>query len=370
MRKPNPSSFINERSVANEKWEKLLNDKWKGIQLAMSASNSTIKPHKLLILADLQGVYLALHKWISEHNVPIDDGLIIGRFARLQIERTAKEVAIRLVNSQPRPAGDLRQLFESVEISYVGDRAYLGKGLDVLKEGTYLDISMMFEMFYAPVPLNEIEWELMKSARHSAEAKDQLKKVKSGVVTRTGIFERDYKVYDDFVSYLKESTYHSCSHEGFFGYYVGPHGLKNFDEKEVDIRIAIRAMDALHNREADSICIVSSDQDFMPLHKRADDFGVPSFQADLAKFMESDKVGKKFKSLGERFIRGGIDPIWPLEVLTEAISKPDIGHFATLSLGEQELHALCHLHNELNEVKIALDVNSDGKASIRLHRPC
>jgi len=370
MRKPNPSSFMNERSVADEKWEKLLNDKRKVIQLAMSASNSTIKPHKLLILVDLQGVYLALHKWISENNVPIDDGLIIGRFARLQIERTAKEVAVRLVNSHPRPAGDLRQLFESIEIDYVADRAYLGKRLDVLKEGTYLDISMIFEMFYAPVPLNKIEWELMKSARHSAEAKDQLRKVKSGVVTRTGIFERDYKVYDDFVSYLKESTYHSCSHEGFFGYYVGPHGLKNFDEKEVDIRIAIRAMDALHNREADSICIISSDQDFMPLHERADDFHVSSFQADLAKFMESDKVGKKFKAMGERFIRGGIDPIWPLEVLTEAISKPDIGHFATHSFSEQELHALCHLHNELNEVKIALDLNSDGKASIRLHRAC
>lgn len=40
------------------------------------------------------------------------------------------------------------------------------------------------------------------------------------------------------------------------------------------------------------------------------------------------------------------------------------------NMSEQELHALCHLHNELNEVKIALDVNSDGKATMRLHRPC
>jgi hypothetical protein len=40
----------------------------------------------------------------------------------------------------------------------------------------------------------------------------------------------------------------------------------------------------------------------MPLHQRADEFGVSSFQADLAKFMESDKVAKAFKSLEGRFI--------------------------------------------------------------------
>jgi len=153
------------------------------------------------------------------------------------------------VKSHLAPAGDLRQLLESIEISYVGDKAHLGNSLNVLEGGTYLDILMNFEMFYAPVPLDEIEWQLRRSARHSAEAKGQLEKVKAGVVTRTGVFERDYKAYEDFVSYLKESTSHSCSHEGFFGYYVGPHGLKNFDEKEVDIRIAIRAMDALHNRK-------------------------------------------------------------------------------------------------------------------------
>ncbi len=369
-RESDPNLYLSEKSAAKMKWEKLLNDKLEVIQHAMSVSNSRITPHRLLILVDLQGVYLALHKWLSEQNIPIEDGLIIGRFAHLQIERTSKEVAIRLMRSQPNPTADLKHLFESIEINYVADKPYLGKRLDILKDGTYLDISMNFEMFYAPAPLKEIEWHLMKSARlGSAEAKDQLRKVKSGVITRKGIFERNYRVYDDFVSYLKESTYHSCSQEGFFGYYVGEHGLKNFDEKEVDIRIAIRVMDALHNCEADSICIISSDQDFMPLHARADDFGVASFQADLAKFMENDNIGSKLKGMKERFIRGGIDPSWPLEVLTEAMSKPDIGHFAKHNFSEKELHALCHLHNELNEVKVELDVKSDGKLSMRLHRP-
>lgn len=369
-RDPDLNLHASEKSEATSKWEKLLEDKLKVIQFSMGLANSTIKPHRLLILVDLQGIYLALHKWLSEQRVPIDDGVIIGNFALLQIESAAQEVAFRLVKSQAQPTLDLKSLFESIDINYVDGKAYTGNSPSILKNGTYLDISMKFEMFYAPVPLKKIEGYLFKSARSgSKEARDQLTKVKSGVVKSKGWDkERNYKAYDDFVSYLKKSTYHSCSQEGFFGYSVGERGLQYFDEKEVDIRIAIRAMDALYKREADSICIVSSDQDFMPLHARADDFGVTSFQAALKNFMESDRVGAKFKNLGDRFFRGGIDPSWPLEVLTRAISKPDIGHFATHNLSEQELHALCQLHNELNEVKIGLDVEPDGRVTVRMYR--
>ena len=180
-RKPDQSSHASEKSESTKNWERLLDDKRRVIQHAMSISNSTTKSHKLLVLVDLQGVYLALHKWLSEHNVPIDDGLILGRFALLQIERTAKEVAHRIANSQPHPTMDLQHLIEAIEINYVSGKAYLGKKLDVLKDGEYLDISTTFEMFYAPVPLKEIEWHLMNSARgDSAEAKEQLRKVKSG----------------------------------------------------------------------------------------------------------------------------------------------------------------------------------------------
>ena len=95
-REPDSNRYVNERHLENLKWEKILNDKQKAVQFAMDASNSTITPHKTLILVDLQGIYLAFHKWLSEHNIPIDDGLIIGKFAHLQIESTSREVALRL----------------------------------------------------------------------------------------------------------------------------------------------------------------------------------------------------------------------------------------------------------------------------------
>jgi uncharacterized LabA/DUF88 family protein len=351
-------------------WERKINDKLKVLQYAIEVSKSTIISHKLLILVDLQGIYLALHKWLSEHNFPIDNGLIISRLAHLQIEQTSKEVATRLSKIQSQPTIDLRDLFDSINIDYINGKPHLGKELNILFKGNYLDISTSFEMFYAPVPLEAIQWNLMKSAkRGSTDAIDQLRKVKLGVISRKGIFERDYQAYEDFVSNLKKSTHYSCSHEGFFGYYVGEHGLRNFDEKEVDIRIAIRFMDALHNHEADSICIISSDQDFIPLHTRADDFGITSFHADHAKFLANDNIGAKFKNINVRFIRGSIDPNWPLTILTEAMSAPSIEHFAKYNLSEEELKALCELHNYLNEIKIKLEIKPNGNASISLYRP-
>lgn len=368
-RKPNSDLYASARAAAKKKWERLLNDKMRAVQLAMDSSGSAITPHKLLILVDLQSIYLAFHKWLSDHKVPIDDGLIIGRLGHFQIERISKEVANRLAISQPSATADLSDLLDSIKIEYIDDRPHLGSTLNVLKNGTYLDISANFEMFYAPVPLREIEGKLWVSARRgSAEAKNQLTKVRAGIVTRKGAFERDYKAYDDFIAHLKESTLHSCSQEGFFGYSVGEHGLRYFDEKEVDIRIAIRAMDALHKREADSICIISPDQDFLPLHARAKDFGVPCFQADPAKLATTDKTGSRFKTIGARFIRAGIDPSWPLKILIEAMSAPDYGVFATHALSEVEIQALCRLHNDLNDVKTELSVNPDGKVTGWLFR--
>ena len=66
----------------------------------------------------------------------------------------------------------------------------------------------------------------------------------------------------------------------------------------------MRVMDAFYRREADSICIVSADQDFVPIHDRASEFGVLTFQADLKNFMEGDKMGRKLKDLRGKFIEG------------------------------------------------------------------
>lgn len=369
-RKPDTTENLDERAKAREKWDALFNDKLKVAHHAMSISGSTIKPHKALILVDLQGVYFGLQRWLSENNVPMEDGAILSSFAHLQIERTGQEIASRVVAAHPAPAYDLKELLDSVEIEYVDGKAYLGNEPKVARNATYLDISMAFEMFYAPVPLDDMKWQLKKAAnRGNPTARDQLKKIESGVVTRKGVFERNYKAYDDFASNLKQSVLHAQSQKGFFSFYIGDQGLSNFDEKEVDTRIVVRAMDALHNKETDSLCIVSSDQDFVPLHSRAEDFGISSFQVDLSKFTDQDRVGRKIKDLKHRFIRCGIDPNWPLQVLLQGVSAPAAGHFAEHNFSRDEWSSLCSLHNKLNDVKIELAEDENGKPAIRFYRP-
>lgn len=158
-----------------EDWEVLLSDKSKVARHAMSVSNSKIKPHKTLILVDVQGVYLGLQSWLSENNVPMDDGVILGSFAHLQIERVGQEVASRVVAAHAGPTYDLKELFDSIKIDYVDGKAYLDNEPIVAMDATYLEISMSFEMFYAPVPLKQIEGYLFKAAKSgSREAREQL----------------------------------------------------------------------------------------------------------------------------------------------------------------------------------------------------
>lgn len=369
-RKPDSIANLRDRIKSREEWDALFNDKSKVVSHAMAISDSTIEEHKILILVDVQGVYLGLQDWLSDNGVPMDDGVILASFAHLQIERTGREIASRVVSAHSDSTYDLKHLFDSIEIKYIDGKAYLGKELKVAKNATYLDISVSFEMFYAPAPLKEIEGFLFKAARSgSREAREQLRMVKEGIVTPRGAFERDYKVYGDFVSHLKGSALNSGSQEGFFSFYVGNRGLTNFDEKEVDTRIAVRAMDALYRKDADSLCIVSSDQDFVPLHARAEEFGVSSFQVDLSKFTEQERVGKKIKGLNDRFIRCGIDPEWPLQVLLQGVSAPAMGHFADHNYSLDEWNSLCALHNKLNDVKVELTEDEEGRPAIRLYRP-
>lgn len=369
-RKPDSTESLDARAKAKEKWEALYKDKLKVANHAISISGSRIKAHKVLILVDLQGVYFGLQQWLSENNVPIEDGAILSAFAHLQIERTGKEIASRVVAAYPAPAFDLKELLDSIKIEYVDGKAYLGNELKVVRQATYLDISLAFEMFYAPVPLDDMKWKLKKAAnRGSLVAREQLWKIESGVVTRKGIFERNYKAYDDFASNLRQSVLHAQSQEGFFSFYIGNQGLSNFDEKEVDTRIVVRAMDTLHNKEADTLCIVSSDQDFVPLHSRAEDFGVTSFQVDLSKFTNQDRVGRRIKDLKNRFIQCGIDPKWPLQVLLQGVSAPEAGHFAEYIYSRDEWRSLCSLHNQLNDFQIELTEDDSGKPAIRFFRP-
>lgn len=362
--------FFNERILAIEKFRINKNAKLALAKKAMIESGSQVISHRILILVDLQGMYIAFHKWLSDYNFPMTDGLIASRFAHLQIERTFKEVTKRLLSASPEKTSDYMGFVESIKLKEVDGKLYLGEVLNVLKEGAYLDISPSYELFYAPIPLSSIEWRLKKYSRNeSVEVKRQLNNIKDGVVSIRGGMERNYSFYDDFISRLKSSAEYSRSEEGFFNFGVDCNGLKYIDEKEVDTKIVIRAMDALYSSDTDSICIVSSDQDFIPLKQRADDFNVPFFQADLAKFRIDDNTGSRLRNMGDRFIQGGIDPSWPLLLLIEGYSDPSKGIFKRYHLSDSECLGLRDLYNSMNEVKIDLDLKDGNILNIRLNRP-
>lgn len=129
-------------------------------------------------------------------------------------------------------------------------------------------------------------------------------------------------------------------------------------------------MDALYNYEADVICVVSSDQDFLPLSKKASEFGVSFYQADLAKFNSQDNVGRKIKELGSKFLKGRIDPSWPLKVICEASNSEEHESSALYEIDEDELKTLCQMHNELNDYHISPSYSSDGTISgLALSKP-
>lgn len=66
---------------------------------------------------------------------------------------------------------------------------------------------------------------------------------------------------------------------------------------------------------------------------------------------------------------GRVDPIWPLTIITEAISVPDIDHQADYTLSKNELDALCDLHNQMNGYHISIEADESGSAKINIFKP-
>lgn len=356
-------SHTKKKEVNSENWMKFRAPLESAAHQVLKRVGAKIETHNILVLVDLQGMYLGLHSWLSDRKFPIDGGLVLSRIAFFQLLDTFRMIKDHTLSIRGDKVLDFESIVEQIEGSKPGD------SIDVDLKSTYLRYVPQFELFFAPAPLLDIEWRLRKQAKlGSIEAKNQLNKIQAGILKRP-YFERDYAAYSDFVQKLKANPEYSRSQEGFFNYFVGPKGVQLFDEKEVDTRIVIRAMEAFYEHEADSLCIVSSDQDFMPVHKKADDFGINAYQADLAKFQDASGVGRRIKELGKNFIHGRIDPLWPLTIITEAVSLPDIDHQAGYTLSENELCALCDMHNEMNDYHISIKFNENGSAKMNIFKP-
>jgi hypothetical protein len=336
------------------------------VENAARDANLNITGHRVLILVDLQGVYLGLVRWLAELNVPLDGGMLPSRLAHYFLGSVTDAIERKVSSKLNRAV--FRDLVRAV---FRKEASGLQPDVGVLD---IVDIRASMELFYAPVPLDRIEWKLRKSARNgNADARRQLADIQNGLLTVHGDV-RDYAQYDDFIECMKKGAVYSRSEKGFFNFYVDPKGLKSFDEKEVDTRIVIRAVDACHGKEADTICIVSSDQDFVPLHERAERSGIGSYQADISKFAAQDRVGRRIKELGESYIPVAFEPLWAMRAVCEASGHdPFNGVPVDERIGEgissREFAALCQLHNELNDNFHLKAITSDGDTRVEVVLP-
>ena len=346
-----------------ENWIKFREARETAAKQIIQRVGAKFESHKVLVLVDLQGIYLSLHKWLSDQNFPIEGGLVLSRLAFFQLQNIFERIAAQVLESSNGLCTDFEDLLTNIKQHGIG-------GTVILKpEAIYVSVVPKFELFYAPAPLMDIKWKLKSQAcSGSYDAKEQLKKIEAGILVHS-YFERDYAAYDDFVAKLKANPESSQSEKGFFSFRVGEKGLERFDEKEVDCRIVIRAMDAFHNYEADSLCIVSSDQDFLPLHDRAREFGIRYYQADVAKFSTESYAARKLRDLGSNFLLGEFDPTWPSRIIVEACAQVNEGIPAMYTLRENELPALCKMHNSMNEVHISAHYLSDGTATLKWYKP-
>ncbi|WP_404291246.1 NYN domain-containing protein [Microvirga sp. RSM25] len=308
-----------------------------------------------LILIDLQGLYLSSIKWLNDNDFPIHDGRIPSRFALYLILDVISKIKNDMLSLSGKGAIDYQDL-----IKKIANR----EGDNINVSGAVMTNNFAIELFYAPSPLKDLKWELQKNkSSRNSEVSRQFADVSKGKV-RFKSMDRDYRVYADFISKLKREPLVVRSEEGFFNFQVDQNGIKFFDEKEVDIRIAIRAMEQCIDKKYDNVCIVSSDQDFFPLHARLKQTGIKTYHADAAKFSNHRNIGRKIKGMGANHITVDMDRAWPLRVITELVEP------ALYNVSKDELGALCRIFNSLdNNFEIHMFDNDDGTAGFSLYKP-
>lgn len=93
-----------------------------------------VETHRILILVDLNGIYLRLHQWLTEAGMPIRGGLILSRFAFFQIYDAFERIKKSIIDLSGGEFADFGDLTENI-------RTTDNEGIWVNPKKTYLKFS-------------------------------------------------------------------------------------------------------------------------------------------------------------------------------------------------------------------------------------
>lgn len=268
---------------------------------------------KIIFLIDLFGVYHRVMQWMSNNNVPVTDAELPARIAGHLLWDAMLKVREHEIEEFCAPGMDFKKLVGKLGVFREGDAE---------PDPSHVNrMEIRWELFFAPSPVGKIIEKLERQERKTPQRERLLQQILLGKVP-IGFEVRDYSIYDAFIKELQNWLDAKLSDPGFYG--IGIHDNKiSLSEKEVDIRIAIRGMDILAGNEADAICIVSSDQDYGPLHERVQDAGLNCYFADVAKFAMQNNIGKNIRNL-ENSITVGLSYEFFWGLIQEHISSPQM----------------------------------------------
>lgn len=357
--------------MSSDSYSREFRARMKMVEMVAAQAGAKIVDVKILCLVDLQGIYLGLQRFFEKINFPIEGGSVMGKFAALQVNEMFSRIPAHFAKRCGPNVGMVGELMKQAVVEERGGRLYPASDISIEPGKHYLRVIPKFEIFYAQPPLDKIEWNLRKFAKAGNRAAiSQLDAIKNGVLQRGLLFSRDYSYYQEFVDAIKLDASFNAEHKGFFSFRVSERGLDYFDEKEVDSRICIRAMQSLYEKESDVLCVISSDQDFLPLQEVCKKFDVQFFLADLAKFTSDDRVGRRLVEMEDAFLPGLFHPSWPLDIVSEALVSPGlVPESDCLVLTVNEALALAALHNSINDFHINININEDKVVGLSVSKP-
>lgn len=285
---------------------------------------------KTVFLIDLFGIYHRVMEWMAHNDVPVSDAELPSSIAGHLLTDAMLKVRKHELEEFGAPGMDFDDLVRKLCVYFEGEAEPAPSRVN--------RIEIRWEFFFAPSPVGRITEKLKSWGKKTPNRERLLRQVSLGKVP-TGFEVRDYSIYDSFIQELRNWLDAKLADPGFYGIHVNENVI-SLSEKEVDIRIAIRAMDIMAGNEADAICIVSSDQDYGPLHERIQDAGLRCYFADVAKFARRDNVGRKIRHL-ENTVTVGLSDKFFWRIIEEHVGSPQM-----LRLTNDQYSALYRIYRE------------------------